>query len=204
MQSNDGNMSLGAKVTMSPVIGGTAEKLGGGKFANGAVTGAYVMMFNHLGKEMEMVRKLKKYQDAIYGMILPDGTTLTKDDIRIYFQDAFKAGFSQSDANAMYLGEIDGVYHVTFSIGDFEETPDNIRLVVVHEVYGHGMKGYGDGSGTHHKAYFAEIDSQYWSNATDRFKQHAVKWMWHYYYKEVGYQRMPTKYQSAFDQFYNN
>jgi hypothetical protein len=49
MQSNDGNMSLGAKVTMSAVIGGTAEKLGGGKFANGAVTGAYVMMFNHLG-----------------------------------------------------------------------------------------------------------------------------------------------------------
>jgi hypothetical protein len=48
MQSNDGNMSLGAKVTMSAVIGGTAEKLGGGKFANGAVTGAYVMMFNHL------------------------------------------------------------------------------------------------------------------------------------------------------------
>jgi len=45
MQSNDGNMSLGAKVTMSAVIGGTAEKLGGGKFANGAVTGAYVMMF---------------------------------------------------------------------------------------------------------------------------------------------------------------
>jgi hypothetical protein len=42
-------MSLGAKVAMSAVIGGTAEKLGGGKFANGAVTGAYVMMFNHLG-----------------------------------------------------------------------------------------------------------------------------------------------------------
>jgi hypothetical protein len=51
MQSNDGNMSLGAKVTMSAVIGGTTEKLGGGKFANGAVTGAYVMMFNHLASK---------------------------------------------------------------------------------------------------------------------------------------------------------
>jgi hypothetical protein len=49
MQANAGNMSTGAQVTMSAVIGGTAEKLGGGKFANGAVTGAYVMMFNHLG-----------------------------------------------------------------------------------------------------------------------------------------------------------
>jgi ABC-type xylose transport system permease subunit len=35
------------QIVTSAVIGGTAEKLGGGKFANGAVTGAYVMMFNH-------------------------------------------------------------------------------------------------------------------------------------------------------------
>jgi hypothetical protein len=58
MQSNDGNMSLGAKVTMSAVIGGTAEKLGGGKFANGAVTGAYVMMFNHLQEEEGKTSKI--------------------------------------------------------------------------------------------------------------------------------------------------
>jgi hypothetical protein len=32
------------RVAMSAAIGGTAEALGGGKFANGAVTGAYVMM----------------------------------------------------------------------------------------------------------------------------------------------------------------
>jgi hypothetical protein len=36
---------------MSAVIGGTAEALGGGKFANGSVIGAYVMMFNHLGHD---------------------------------------------------------------------------------------------------------------------------------------------------------
>ena len=58
MQSNGGNMSMGDKVIMSAIIGGTAEPLGGGKparrsvcgggFANGAVTGAYVMMINHM------------------------------------------------------------------------------------------------------------------------------------------------------------
>jgi len=37
------------RVAMSAAIGGTAEALGGGKFANGAVTGAYVMMLNHMG-----------------------------------------------------------------------------------------------------------------------------------------------------------
>jgi hypothetical protein len=36
----------------SATIGGTAEALGGGKFADGAVTVAYVMMFNHLHNEM--------------------------------------------------------------------------------------------------------------------------------------------------------
>ena len=41
-------MSVAGQVIISGAIGGTAEALGGGKFANGAVTGAYVMMFNHL------------------------------------------------------------------------------------------------------------------------------------------------------------
>ena len=44
-------MSVGMQVAMAGAIGGTAEALGGGKFANGAVTGAYVMMFNHFGGE---------------------------------------------------------------------------------------------------------------------------------------------------------
>jgi hypothetical protein len=33
---------------MAGVLGGTAEVLGGGKFANGAVTGAFVYLLNHL------------------------------------------------------------------------------------------------------------------------------------------------------------
>ncbi|MGE5317100.1 MAG: hypothetical protein ACM3ME_03830 [Chloroflexota bacterium] len=34
------------KIALSAVIGGSAEALGGGKFANGAVTGAYVILFS--------------------------------------------------------------------------------------------------------------------------------------------------------------
>jgi hypothetical protein len=41
-------MTYTEKKAIAPVIGGTAEALGGGKFANGAVTGAFVMAFNHL------------------------------------------------------------------------------------------------------------------------------------------------------------
>ena len=40
--------SPAGRVLASSVIGGTASVLGGGKFANGAVTGAYVMLFNHM------------------------------------------------------------------------------------------------------------------------------------------------------------
>ena len=41
------------KIAISAAIGGTAEALGGGKFANGAVTGAYVMALNHLMHESQ-------------------------------------------------------------------------------------------------------------------------------------------------------
>jgi hypothetical protein len=47
MQAYGPSMNAGTQVIMSAAIGDTAEALGGGKFANGAVTGAYVMMFNH-------------------------------------------------------------------------------------------------------------------------------------------------------------
>lgn len=49
IQANGANMTGVEKIAISAAIGGTAEVLGGGKFANGAVTGAYVMALNHMG-----------------------------------------------------------------------------------------------------------------------------------------------------------
>jgi len=55
MQSYGGNMTFTEKTAIAAVIGGTAEALGGGKpacrsgntgrFANGTVTGAFVMAY---------------------------------------------------------------------------------------------------------------------------------------------------------------
>jgi hypothetical protein len=45
--------TVGGTVTAA-VVGGTASALGGGKFANGAVTGAYTMLFNHLMHQCEI------------------------------------------------------------------------------------------------------------------------------------------------------
>src|SRR5690606_29270166 len=38
----------GGKIIAAAVVGGTISEIGGGKFANGAVTGAYQMMFNEM------------------------------------------------------------------------------------------------------------------------------------------------------------
>ena len=54
------------KVLASSIVGGTASVIGGGKFANGAITGAYVMLFNHMRhgitpKGAKMMAKLYKH-----------------------------------------------------------------------------------------------------------------------------------------------
>lgn len=54
--------SFTVKAIAGAVVGGTASRLGGGKFANGAVTGAFVQMFNHgmsTAKNSYSVRKQK-------------------------------------------------------------------------------------------------------------------------------------------------
>jgi hypothetical protein len=43
-----GNAGKAIKVALNSVVAGTASELGGGKFANGAMTGAFAMLFNDL------------------------------------------------------------------------------------------------------------------------------------------------------------
>ena len=50
---------------MSAIVGGTASELGGGKFANGAVTGAFVMMYNEMAHEMSYEKLEKAYQTKL-------------------------------------------------------------------------------------------------------------------------------------------
>jgi hypothetical protein len=40
--------SMGAQVALGAVVGGTVEEIGGGKFANGAVTGSFTVLFNQV------------------------------------------------------------------------------------------------------------------------------------------------------------
>ena len=48
---------------MQAIVGGTAAELGGGKFANGAVTAAFVMMYN------DMAHSSKRYLLGIHSAV---------------------------------------------------------------------------------------------------------------------------------------
>jgi hypothetical protein len=92
MQTYGSGMNAGTQVIMSAAIGGTAEALGGGKFANGAVTGAYVMMFNHLMTEFPPSEWQKHYvDDPIWDNFSQlDYTQLTNDGVAQHIIDALK------------------------------------------------------------------------------------------------------------------
>ncbi len=51
------NWSKAGKIAANSVIAGTATELGGGKFANGAITGAFSMMFNDMMHDIQTKRK---------------------------------------------------------------------------------------------------------------------------------------------------
>jgi len=52
--------STTVKVTMAVIAGGTASVLGGGKFSNGAMSGAFIMMFNELANTYPSRDKLRQ------------------------------------------------------------------------------------------------------------------------------------------------
>ncbi len=89
MQSYGGNMTFTEKTAIAAVIGGTAEALGGGKFANGAVTGAFVMAYNHL---MEPQTR-------------PGRSPLTKEQLEVLKEKIKMATFKHRASWANYDGQ---------------------------------------------------------------------------------------------------
>ncbi len=86
--------SSGAKigrVMEAAIVGGTVSRIGGGKFANGAVTGAFVQAFNHEGDygdsdaaaEKSAPEPDKPYSIVVDGRELnPDGVVLGNETLR--------------------------------------------------------------------------------------------------------------------------
>jgi len=62
---NENMYGIVLKVVSSAVLGGTIAEIGGGKFANGAVTGAYSILFNELMHHVLFKNKEKIYKYMI-------------------------------------------------------------------------------------------------------------------------------------------
>ena len=52
MAAYGGSLKAGGQLAVQCVVGGTISELGGGNFANGAVTAAFAFMFNHVAHEV--------------------------------------------------------------------------------------------------------------------------------------------------------
>ncbi len=58
------NANTATKIGIGAVVGGTGSVIGGGKFENGAITGAFVVAFNHTqehGRRANAIKALKNY-----------------------------------------------------------------------------------------------------------------------------------------------
>ncbi len=132
MMKYGANMDIGAKVALSAALGGTAEALGGGKFANGAVTGAYVMMFNHLMEQGQVEKFQKKYFGQVKGLnkiftdAVPDGYSLDPESGMFINNEGALAG-----AITDYLGDgLSDIYLSPYSMND---------AFTLYEILGHEM-----------------------------------------------------------------
>jgi len=92
--------TLGGQTAMAAIVGGTASKLGGGKFANGAVSGAFVHMYNHMAHQMPNKRMHEPRDSNVKGSLSMSG------GVHIIFGGVF----GQYDA-------ISDQYTLTFRLG---------------------------------------------------------------------------------------
>jgi len=63
------NVDTITKTIMVAIAGGTASMLGGGKFANGAMSAAFIFMFNEMGKRLVLDARSKAALQKIRGYL---------------------------------------------------------------------------------------------------------------------------------------
>ena len=129
---------------------------------------------------------------VLWDVVFPDQTKIYMSSFKVEVRDI-------SDlVNAKFGNNI-----YTLNFGDYEFTVENIRANAVHEVWGHGIKKFGNVHNNHYKCYFAEMDSRYWDGTTPSFKIHSVNTNYNrYYYEETGSKVIPSKYSSEFFKYY--
>jgi hypothetical protein len=108
--------SFGARVAFGAVVGGTIEEIGGGKFANGAVTGSFTVLFNELMHQSainRVIREIDDYQDLrLNGRMHSSESEATR--IAQYITSTLNKEtnvFSLTDASGKYSYFLDSFYN---------------------------------------------------------------------------------------------
>ena len=92
------------KIAMNAIVGGTASELGGGKFANGAVSAAFVMMYNEMAHAKSLQSKYKALKARVQNAFSNNKNAivdLSNADLKIMAQIAHNKAVSSTDS---YIG----------------------------------------------------------------------------------------------------
>jgi hypothetical protein len=112
------------RTTMAAVVGGTMARLGGGKFANGAVTGAFVRLFGDAATMQEGAHSQEQGNSCVVAstrnMILEEtGVDISEADLRQEFRDVMgqpSHDFNKQGINPVYATKVLEAHGVSVSV----------------------------------------------------------------------------------------
>ena len=112
------------RVAINAALGGIVSEIGGGKFASGAMTAAYVMMFNELKHKTRYVRQHKTSLNAVVALDEKVGGQNLKINVSAYVIETYNDGkmsleiILSSDNSKCYAGDVKGAFEATLNIDD--------------------------------------------------------------------------------------
>jgi len=112
---------VGRTVAMG-VVGGTASALGGGKFSNGAMSGAFTHMFNAEGGSAILDNKYNKIEERIKSTLLTDKNAiinLSNDDLSTISRYMNKEAINSTDNYVGAMGRNADTFLRTYSNASF-------------------------------------------------------------------------------------
>jgi hypothetical protein len=105
--------TLGGQMTLAAIVGGTTSKLGGGKFANGAVSGAFVHMYNWTAHVSSSVSG-----GAVVGGTLEGGWVISHDSKQPWYKGWGLGTFTTGAVGGYANVDVSAELNVGFSWND--------------------------------------------------------------------------------------
>jgi RHS repeat-associated protein len=106
-------LNPGVSILVGTTLGGTAEALSGGKFANGAITGAFVVLFNHLHNKPGKINLDEATSDQVLEHLYEVGKWANGNEVNL--NDFFSGSKNYYDGNGDFCSFKNVSYEFRFS-----------------------------------------------------------------------------------------